>query len=958
MKINKKGFTLIEMLGAVAILGIIATIGIVSVSKVIKSAHQKFDQSQYESLLQAGETYFTDSKSRLPLTPMEWKEITLQELINKKYIEKMLDSNKEEFDYANSKVRVTRLTSGKYQYEAILVRKKGDPIGKISNKVTNQNSGITFALRDKNKYYKENKTYYVRDYPVVDIGISDTDQLSGYQYIIYRNGKQFKKSENIEISGGLGINEAVTLGKEFPFGKYSIKVVVYDKSGNKTTNSTDNSGNPDGGFSIYIDRTKPNCAISIDGKVGDNGWYKEREISLTLKESDKESGVVKHDLQTSKSFFNLNTTGTLTTLVKKQNDTGSTTWYGHVEDKAGNVCETEVTVKVDTKKPKCEIQTNPEPPKSPEPIDSNKWYNMYTKDEIETIKIGTEDDGPSGIYKYILAKNNKTLQNDYRKMENNETLATEEGESTYNGYVRDSAGNDNVCSALLKKDTIPPKCDTAISSYNIYVGSSPAGYSPPGSFTATILDPDVVKAKVHFHLYGTAPVYCDGGGDQMFDPVSKGDVITAKMTSCLGFTGTFDVSHNYWDRAGNAAYCFTEEYELEPTKRRGCTTPGASNYDPSAEESDGSCYWQCTTSGAYNNGEISFSPSSCYWMCTDPEASNFGVKYNSSHDCEYSETEKPKCSDPEASNYNEEGTCEYKCTDPEASNYNANEKCEYEAEEGVEPLSCDDISIGYESYGTKTVFSGNKWTGDIVYINVKIKNSEKIDHWDWWTNYAHRKPSEGAGEFGGCLKGSSPCDYKNNGSNSGDAEKKFEGEGVRKGVIVLYGKKNQTPKKCPTEVYRIDMTPPEITAVCRFNNTTSGYSCTNDSGSNHLYNGVFIRVEDDYVGIGESSYELRGNPSERNGNPEAKSDRYCISSAKKQVDATHKLTYFICDTLSNCRDEKIDMDNFGSFGGTSCSDIKEEHACQVVDKGNVKYKCNNNSEKKCYDKDSYPVSCN
>lgn len=37
-RVNKKGFTLIEMLGAVAILGIIATIGIVSVSKVIASA--------------------------------------------------------------------------------------------------------------------------------------------------------------------------------------------------------------------------------------------------------------------------------------------------------------------------------------------------------------------------------------------------------------------------------------------------------------------------------------------------------------------------------------------------------------------------------------------------------------------------------------------------------------------------------------------------------------------------------------------------------------------------------------------------------------------------------------------------------------------------------------------------------------------------------------------------------
>ncbi len=891
IKINKKGFTLIEMLGAVAILGIIATIGIVSVSKVIKSAHNKFDNTQYDSFMQAAETYFSDNKSRLPLTPMDWKEITLQELINKKYIEKMLDSNKQEFDYARSKVVVTRLTSGKYKYEAILYRKKGSPIGKISNKVTNQNSNITFRLRDKNKYHKENKTYYVRDYPVVDIGISDTDQLSGYQYIIYRNGKQFKKSENIEISGGLSVKEAVTLGKEFPFGKYSIKVVAYDKSGNKTTNSTDNSGLGDDAFSIYIDRIKPNCAIQIDGKIGDNGWYKEKDISLTLKESDKESGLLKHDMQTSKSFTSLGTLNTLTTLVKKQSDTGGTTWYAHVEDKAGNVCETEVSVKVDTKKPRCAIVTNTTPP---EPIDSSKWYNLSMKGKIEPIKISRVDEGPSGISKYIIDRENTTLKANYKNLENQEEIETLEGEYHYNGYVRDMAGNDIECSALLRKDTIPPDCNTAGRPVIFNVGSGPAGYSPLVTFSTTIQDSTVVRANLSFMVFGhSLGDVCNATSNARFEPLTVGRVLMAEMQPCLGFTGDVLVSYDYFDRAGNATFCETERVTLEPVKKRGCTDPSASNYDSTAEENDGSCYYPPPPAPPEEPDPI------------EPEEP---------------EEEEPDPSDPEA-------------------------------------LSCSkDIEISYSNLSSTVNFKNHDWTKGPISITIKIKNKDKIDHWDWWTNESGRLPSEGTGEFDGCLNGSS-CNYTNNSSNTSDEEKKYSAEGVRKGVIMLYGKDGQTPKKCPAKTYYIDTSPPQIDATCRFNNADAGFSCTGEDGPKHLYHGVFVRVKDTYVGIDPSEYTLKGYPSSRSGDSSTKTDRYCISSGGSKVDEYDMLNYKLCDILGNCERVSVDVSTVGYFGGITCEDMKDMHKCSKVSNSKYKYKCDDNGTKKCYDKDSQHVRC-
>ena len=957
-EINKKGFTLIEMLGAVAILGIIATIGMVSVSKVIASAHKKFDNTQYDSFMQAAETYFSDNKSRLPLTPMEWKEISLQELINKKYIEKLLDSNKQEFDYARSKVVVTRLTSGKYQYEAILYRKKGDPIGKISNKVTNQNSNITFKLRDKNKYHKENKTYYARDYPVIDIGIGDTDQLSGYQYIIYRNGKQFKKSENIEISGGLSVNEAVTLGKEFPFGKYSIKVVAYDKSGNKTTNSTDNSGLGADAFSIYIDRIKPNCAIQIDGTIGDNGWYKEKDISLTLKESDMESGILKHDMQTSKSFSSLGTLSSLAKLVKKQSDTGSTTWYAHVEDKAGNVCETEVNVKVDTKKPSCQVLEND----GSTTISSN-WYNMYTQSRINTIKLDYGDDGPSGMNRYILAQDKLNLSSTYKNYANNSSLATSEGEHTYNGYVRDYAGNNDNCSAFIRKDTIPPNCSVAGSGSFSLGPKAPEGWTQSVSYTITIKEDNIKKVDLDLtYNSSSGGTRCNNYSGQ-FSDLYRGSIVTGFVNQCYGFRGRVLADFTYYDQADNDTKCPQEQSkELKPTPRRGCMDPSANNYRDDAEEDDGSCFWQCTDSRyprAYNYGVVYYTPSSCYWMCTDSRANNSWVPFYTPTECEYDDLPTPMCTDPDADNTGDEEECRYTCRDSSATNYGDSEKCEY-AEKEPAKISCNDITISYKKYGSTKEFNGEDWTNDEVDVNVKIKSSakDKIDHWDWWKNDTGRKKVPGS--FDGCLDGTGDCPYTNDSSNKGNDTKTFKGEGVRKGVVVLYGKENQKPKKCPTEVYRIDKSPPEITAVCRFNNDNVGYSCTGADGAKHLYNGTFIRVEDEYVGIGPSEYMLRGNPSTRGGEATAKADRYCISAGGNHVDASHNLTYTICDILDNCANgKKIDMTNFGDFdgGSTSCDTLKKRHECKVIDKGNVKYRCRDGDATKCYNNQSIKVAC-
>jgi hypothetical protein len=116
----------------------------------------------------------------------------------------------------------------------------------------------------------------------------------------------------------------------------------------------------------------------------------------------------------------------------------------------------------------------------------------------------------------------------------------------------------------------------------------------------------------------------------------------------------------------------------------GCTDPSATNYNSSANQSDGSCEYPtygCTDSAASNyNSSATQDDGSCSYTvygCTDGAANN----YNSSAtqddgSCSYTTY---GCTDSSANNYNssatqDDGSCDYDsygCTDSSASNYDA-----------------------------------------------------------------------------------------------------------------------------------------------------------------------------------------------------------------------------------------------------------------------------------------------
>ena len=99
---SKKGFTLIELLAVIAIIGIISGITIISLNKVFEKNRKNYYISQENMIALAGRNYAQDYRSSLPREVGQISKITLKELEDKNYIDKVVDYKKKTCDKAGN----------------------------------------------------------------------------------------------------------------------------------------------------------------------------------------------------------------------------------------------------------------------------------------------------------------------------------------------------------------------------------------------------------------------------------------------------------------------------------------------------------------------------------------------------------------------------------------------------------------------------------------------------------------------------------------------------------------------------------------------------------------------------------------------------------------------------------------------------------------------------------------
>lgn len=164
MKLNRKGYTLIELLAVILIIGLILGFSTYGIINAFNNSKNKSLTISVNSINEAAETYATekndDSSYWLDITDKENKYfcITIEELMNKGLLDKKANIKSKDFDI----------------HSYVLVKK---------NKVTFVNSKAEILIKDKadSDDYKvcmgNIVNEEVKDYPKLDNGTSYTDEI-------------------------------------------------------------------------------------------------------------------------------------------------------------------------------------------------------------------------------------------------------------------------------------------------------------------------------------------------------------------------------------------------------------------------------------------------------------------------------------------------------------------------------------------------------------------------------------------------------------------------------------------------------------------------------------------------------------------------------------------------------------------------------------------------------------
>lgn len=97
---NKKGFTLAELIGVIVVLALICLITVPSITSVLKDNKKSLCETQLNNILAAARNYASENLLSMPANDGETKTITIQDLIDSGFIGENIENpvTKENFD--------------------------------------------------------------------------------------------------------------------------------------------------------------------------------------------------------------------------------------------------------------------------------------------------------------------------------------------------------------------------------------------------------------------------------------------------------------------------------------------------------------------------------------------------------------------------------------------------------------------------------------------------------------------------------------------------------------------------------------------------------------------------------------------------------------------------------------------------------------------------------------------
>ena len=154
---NKKAFTLVELLGVVIILIIIGLLVFPNVYNIIKQSRETIYQSQIRSILNAAYDYSLKNTDYLPVGS-EIKYLTLGELKYEGLIDANIKNPIEEEEFPNNLVISIRNVGPKYEYDKTLSKMEGyylytAEINKLNNTTNLPTINLVGLTKNSNNNY-------------------------------------------------------------------------------------------------------------------------------------------------------------------------------------------------------------------------------------------------------------------------------------------------------------------------------------------------------------------------------------------------------------------------------------------------------------------------------------------------------------------------------------------------------------------------------------------------------------------------------------------------------------------------------------------------------------------------------------------------------------------------------------------------------------------------------------
>ena len=313
---NKKGFTLIEMLAVVVLLGLLMGLLFPAVSKYIIGTRDN-TYTVYEADMKTSAqnlmTECVEANDTLCIPKSgKSKKITLSELIATGFTDKLRDPKDDSKDCD--------------PFESfVMVDNEGDNTVSLKYDVClvcgDYKSGKCDELIEKSNRIGR---------PTCQESDDDAPPICG------ATQGDSKVWANIDRTITIGCSDTCTGCVQDTFTK---KFTEEGETG--TITIADNSGKTKAcPVDVYIDKTAPKCTLEVVGTVGEHGWYKAdpRPVVKMVVDQNDTSGIATYGMGVSRSNYDFNKE------LEFEVQDGITTVYGYVKDNAGNVgtCNTEV----------------------------------------------------------------------------------------------------------------------------------------------------------------------------------------------------------------------------------------------------------------------------------------------------------------------------------------------------------------------------------------------------------------------------------------------------------------------------------------------------------------------------------------------------------------------------------------------------------------------------------------